>query len=434
MDLGHNKEVFPEADVFPCILVARKPDASAPPETARVCVLPREQTRVDDLSEQIATEGVAVPRSRFGAEPWNLEPPGVTKLMEKLGAVGVPLKEFIGASPLYGIKTGFNDAFLLDTATKDKLVAADPKCEPLFKPYLRGQDIDRWRAEWCGLWMLTMKSSTNHDWPWADSLTEVDAEAALRAAYPSLHAHFTTYQTELKARGNQGRYWWELGGGSNWAQYDRPKIMYQEIQFHPCYMIDNTGMLANNKVYLLPCGDLYLLGVLNSPLMWWHNWRHLPHMKDEALTPAGYRMEEVPIPKPTDEQRAAVETAVGRLIEITGAQQEWRAAVLDWLRSEFAVEKPTQKLQALAGLGADEFAAEVKKAGKKGLGVADLKRLKDEHAKSVLPLHKLAREAEQLERRVSDVVNAAFGLTPDDVKLMWDTAPPRMPIARPAGQ
>ena len=33
-----------------------------------------------------------------------------------------------------------------------------------------------------------------------------------------------------------------------------------------------------------------------------------------------------------------------------------------------------------------------------------------------------------------NLVSAAFGLTPADVKLMWDTAPLRMPIARPAGQ
>ena len=40
VDLGHNKEVFPDADVFPCILIARKPDARPAPKTARVCVLP----------------------------------------------------------------------------------------------------------------------------------------------------------------------------------------------------------------------------------------------------------------------------------------------------------------------------------------------------------------------------------------------------------
>jgi hypothetical protein len=34
----------------------------------------------------------------------------------------------------------------------------------------------------------------------------------------------------------------------------------------------------------------------------------------------------------------------------------------------------------------------------------------------------------QLERRLSDLVNEACGLTPDEVALLWETAPPRMPF------
>ena len=33
-----------------------------------------------------------------------------------------------------------------------------------------------------------------------------------------------------------------------------------------------------------------------------------------------------------------------------------------------------------------------------------------------------------LERQLSDLVNEAYGLTPDEVNLLWDTAAPRMPI------
>jgi hypothetical protein len=66
------------------------------------------------------------------------------------------------------------------------------------------------------------------------------------------------------------------------------------------------------------------------------------------------------------------------------------------------------------------------------LSVADVKRLKQEHAGTVTPLQTLAAEALGLERRVSDLVNAAYGLTPDEIKLMWDTAPPRMPLGPPS--
>ena len=430
VDLGHNKEVFPDADVFPCILVARKPsDILTPPPDVRVCILPREQTRVDDLSAQIAKEGVAVPRSRFGAAPWNLEPASVTALMEKIRAAGVPLKEFIGAIPCRGFMTGCNDAFQVDTATKDRLIEEDPDCEALFHVFVKGQDSERWHCDWGGMWMIEMKSSTNREWAW--SKAGADAEQVFAQTYPSLYRHMKRHETGLRSRANQVQHWWELSGNSYWTHFTGPKIAYPDLSWRSNFFLEQHGALHADTVFSLPSTDLYVLGVLNTPIMWAWMWRNVIHGKDEVLRLKNIYMEAVPIPAPTDEQRAAVEAAVGRLIDIAAAQQAGRAAVLDWLRTEFGVEKPTQKLQALAALGADAFVTEVKKAGKKGPSVADLKRLKDEHAQSVLPLHALAREAAQLERRVSDAVNAAFGLTPDDVRLMWDTAPPRMPLARP---
>src|SRR6266702_2735266 len=98
------------------------------------------------------------------------------------------------------------------------------------------------------------------------------------------------------------------------------------------------------------------------------------------------------------------------------------------------VEEPSQKLQDVTTLHADTLAAEVKKARgkKKPLSVAEVKALRDEHARSVRPLQALAAEARQLERRVAELVNAAYGLTPEEVALLWRTAPPRMP-GKPPG-
>lgn len=61
-----------------------------------------------------------------------------------------------------------------------------------------------------------------------------------------------------------------------------------------------------------------------------------------------------------------------------------------------------------------------------------LKSLRDEYARTIEPARQLAAEALTLEHKVSDLVNEAYGLTSDEIRLMWDTAPPRMPIARPA--
>jgi hypothetical protein len=50
---------------------------------------------------------------------------------------------------------------------------------------------------------------------------------------------------------------------------------------------------------------------------------------------------------------------------------------------------------------------------------------------TIEPARTLAAEALQLECRISDFVNQAYGLTPEEIDLMWKTAPPRMPIAGP---
>ena len=99
VNFGHAKQIFEDADVFPSILVARKPTADPPPATARVCDIPREQLRIDDLSRQIEEEGFEMPREKLAADAWTLEPPGVMALMEKIRRVGVPLKEFAGSVP-----------------------------------------------------------------------------------------------------------------------------------------------------------------------------------------------------------------------------------------------------------------------------------------------------------------------------------------------
>jgi len=139
----------------------------------------------------------------------------------------------------------------------------------------------------------------------------------------------------------------------------------------------------------------------------------------------------LPIIRPTDDCRRIVELAVNRLIEITKQRDAIRRELLDWLRVEFQIEKPNQKLADPLNLDADSFIAEVKKTRGRNrpLTVASLRSLREEYARSIEPLRPLGAEVVALERQISDLVNSAYGLTPEEVALMWRTAPPRMPIA-----
>jgi hypothetical protein len=100
---------------------------------------------------------------------------------------------------------------------------------------------------------------------------------------------------------------------------------------------------------------------------------------------------------------------------------------------EYSIEKPSNKLLALTDLDSNTWVSEVKciRGKKQPLSSAGLHALRDEYTSTIAPSRALAAEVLPLERALSDLVNQAYGLTPAEIALMWQTAPPRMPIAAP---
>jgi hypothetical protein len=334
-----------------------------------------------------------------------------------------------------------NEAFLIDTATRERLVAADPICAEIIKPYLRGQDIDRWTAPDTGLFMIVVKSSGDHPWPWANATDEAEAERIFRQTFPSLHALLKPYEEfidpqtgkkrGLRIREDVGRYWWELRPCAYYEAFDRAKIVYQEISWTQTFAIDTAGRYVNNTSYFLPCGDAWLITVLNAPIGRWFSWRRAQHGKDEALRYFTSFVERYPVPRPLASHDVSAD--VLRLAQIQKLQQETHAAIADWLIHEFAMLKLPAKLSEATQLDGDAFVTAIRSRlpKKTGLSAAQIARLRKEHADTIEPARLAAAEALKIERRLSDLVNAAFGLTPEEVELMWVTAPPRMPFGPP---
>jgi len=433
LDFGH-APIFEDADTFPCIVLVRKPankqdKGLKPLASTMVCPVPREKLPGINLSQYVAQNGYAVPWSRFGEAAWSLEHPAVDALMEKLRRVGVPLAEYADVKPYYGIKTGCNEAFLIDTPTRDRLVREDPNCAEIVKPFLRGQDIKRWSPEWAELWIVLMKSSGDHKWPWSGK-EEAEAEHIFSKALPSLHAHFKLMEAPLHKRQDQGRYWWELRSCAYYDIFDKPKLVHTDITWRPQFAYAPDSVCLLNTAYVWPISDFYLLAVINSPLLWAYMWRNAMHGKDEALRLIYSFVETIPIAPPTPAIRTEAEKLVPRLIEITKANQGATHEVLAWLKAEMHIDSPGNALSDFAALDADAFIAEAKKRIPKaagGLGPKQVKALHDVYRDYALPIQTRDAEAARHEARLSDLVNLAYGLTPEEIDLMWKTAPPRMP-------
>ncbi|MCL4236955.1 MAG: Eco57I restriction-modification methylase domain-containing protein [Anaerolineae bacterium] len=365
IDFGH-ASIFKGTDTFPCIVVFQKANGK-PAHASHVLVtrFPRDEFEQWDLRDFVEEQSHPVAANRFSAAPWSLEPADIERLMAKIQAAGIPLREFIGAEPYYGIKTGLNEAFLIDTATRDRLVAEDPACEAIIRPYLRGQDIKRWTPEWAGLWMILLKSSENHSWPWSKAGT--GAEQVFAETYPALYAHMKPFEEKLRKRQDQGRFWWELRSCAYYEIFEQPKIIHTDITWRAQFAFTDDPVYLVNTAYVWPTNDLYLLAVVNSPLLWAFMWRNAMHGKDEALRMIYSFTETLPIAQPTGEIRAKIEPLVKQLITLSKESQT----------------------------------------------------------------HAIQAEMRRLEQHLSNLVNQVYGLTPEDIELMWRTAPPRMPIVPP---
>ncbi|MEG4850286.1 Eco57I restriction-modification methylase domain-containing protein [Microcoleus sp. B5-D4] len=447
IDFGH-APIFEDADTFPCIVAVRKPNASLciseteseiepgksePNSPVIVCPVPREELANINLTQYVQQHGYQISRDRFTATAWSLEPPAVDELMQKIKQVGVPLKDFAGVKPYRGILTGLNEAFLIDEATKNSLVQADPKSAEIIKPYLRGQDIKRWSPEWANLWIILLKSSSDSVWPWSKANDQ--AEEVFAQTFPSVYKYMKPMQEKLSKRSDKGRYWWELRSCAYYRTFENPKIIYQVIQTLPQYAWDNSSAYGNDKTFILANSDLCLLGWLNSPLIWWYSHRVFTQMLSGAISPMGYLFETLPIAPPTDSIRAEVELIVSRLIEIAKTNQQTHRDVLQWLEITYVIDKLGQKLEDFSALSFAEFVAEIRKRMPKTkssdpLGVAGLKAVRETYNEYAPAIQSRKAEALRLEHRLSDLVNQAYGLTPEEIDLMWKTAPPRMPIAR----
>jgi Eco57I restriction-modification methylase len=96
-DFGHAKHFFPDADVFPSVVVVRKPvQGETAPMDTQVCVIARDAVPEKGLSAAVAAATYPLPRAHFSKESWTLEPPEVVALLDKIRKNGVALAELFG--------------------------------------------------------------------------------------------------------------------------------------------------------------------------------------------------------------------------------------------------------------------------------------------------------------------------------------------------
>ena len=88
-----------------------------------------------------------------GTAPWSILSAVEWRVMDKVLSRGVPLREW-EVLVNYGVKTGYNAAFIIDEVTRASLIAEDPQSADILRPILRGRDVQRYRAQWARIYLI----------------------------------------------------------------------------------------------------------------------------------------------------------------------------------------------------------------------------------------------------------------------------------------
>ncbi len=256
------------------------------------------------VGEVVQQQGFVVAVTDLSTDGWTLESPAVLSLLEKIRGTGKLLGKYVQGNIYYGVKTGYNEAFVIDEATKELLITQDPKSAELIKPWLRGRDIKKWRAEWSEDYLLFVQ----HD-------CKIDS-------YPAVKKHLEKFKLRLLERSTPGPdKWFAIQANTTYHKdFLNPKIVFNETSKELHAFVDYEKLYINKTGFIILAPDNgYLLGVMNSKMMDYYYRHTFPAWGDPwhggRVQFRGDRMTAIPIAAADQNQRRQIAQRVHKIME-----------------------------------------------------------------------------------------------------------------------
>ena len=206
----------------------------------------------------------------------------------------------------YGIKTGYNDAFVIDEKTRTKFINNDPKCDKILKPILRGRDIEKYGYKFGNCYIINTHNGIKQM-----NIERINVERD----YPIIHKHLSTFLPKVEQRQDKGDDWTNLRNCAYLKDFEKPKIIWGELSDKQKFAYDESGMYANNTIFFIVGKDIkYLLAILNSKIaMWYFN---------QISTSSGmgtnrwlkYKIEQLPIKDISEEEQLPFVEIVDKIL------------------------------------------------------------------------------------------------------------------------
>jgi hypothetical protein len=399
VDFG-DLQIFEGVTTYPAILTLRKESAhEGVLAFLKVDELPK------DLEADFAGRARPMPRARLGAGSWQLEDDALARLRDKILKGKKTLGDVYGA-PLYGIKTGLNEAFIVDQVTRDRLVKQDKKSAKLLMPFLRGENIKRWRVEPEGLFLINTPRG------------KIDIDD-----YPAIRDWLLPFKKQLEKRATKQE-WFELQQAqlAYQSKFVEPKIVYLDISNSAPFAFDDEGTFIDCTVFMIP-GDQFLLAFLNSRAAWFQWIGQTPIASGGYIRLKAQYVAPTALPNANSQDRLKL----GNLSNTCGDAAKNRIQIQSAVRHRILDLAPPERARLSRKLGDwwtldfASFRDEVKRVFRTDIPVKERGEWEAYLAKNASEVHRLDAEIEKAEREIDAIVYRLFDLTADEIKLLEDS-------------
>ena len=252
-------KIFDAATVETNILIAKKESYT---QNTLACII----SNTDDLNKlSVLVQQQAVECNFAENDSWIILSAIEQSIKRKIEAVGTPLKDW-DIRINYGIKTGFNEAFVITTDKRNEILAncqtedERTRTAELIRPILRGRDIKRYSYDWANLWLINTHNGIKGKIP------RIQIEN-----YPAIKAHLDQYWEKISTRADKGDTPYNLRNCAYMEDFSKPKIVWGEISDKSKFAFDFSGEYIPEATTFYLNGEYieYLLTALNSSVSEW---------------------------------------------------------------------------------------------------------------------------------------------------------------------
>ncbi len=345
-----------------------------------------------------------IDKSNLNNDSWILSNMNNNSILSKIYNNTITLKDYTNNGIEYGIKTGFNKAFIIDEHTKNKLVNEDPKSKELIKKYVSGTDIGKWHLN-----LIEKQYFIN---------TYYDIDIT---QYSAIHKYLLQFNDELENRQDKGKTHFNLRSCNYYDKFETPKLLYIHTAVSHNFYYDTDNYYVNNSCYFISNVDKFLACWLNSSIF-----NFLKRLIFVAYGDAANKgrakldynkMVNIPIPNISEIQKLPFIELADIMLEKNKELQEIKNKFLDLLKADLSIDKLSTKLQNWYELSWADFSLELKK-----LKIELKGEMKEDWSERFNRMKVKAIEIKNIidttDRKIDLLVYELYELTEEEIKIV----------------